>query len=186
MIYIRHTTDFKFSNSCVTIGKFDGLHLGHQVLLDELKEYESRGLTSIMLTIDFVEKDFPDRKNSNQIYSESERVMMLEKNGPQVMIAYPFTRETMQTDPEVFLKEVLIEKLGAKVIVTGDDFCFGKDRKGNSDFLKAMQEKYDYKAVICDRFKVGEDIVSSSLIREKLKDGDLVTAEKYLNQEYFG
>lgn len=185
MKYIHGTTDFKMNNTCVTIGKFDGLHMGHQMLIGELKKYEAHGLTSVMLTFDMAPSEVLHGEKEKQLYSEEERVRLLEKKGPQVLISYPFTRETAATEPYDFLKEVLIGKLGACVIVIGDDFRFGKDRKGDAAFLIAHEREFDYTTVVCPRLAINENIVSSSFIRDKLVAGESQTAEIMLNRAFF-
>ena len=186
MIYLRNTTDFKFNNTCVTIGKFDGLHLGHQLLIDTIRACEKEGLTSVMLSLDILPGTFDGNVPQQRIYTEAERVEMLEKKGPQIMISYPFTRETLSTEAEVFLKEVLIDRLGAKVIVMGDDFCFGKNRLGDAGFLTARAELYGYRTVVCPRIMYKGEVVSSTLIRARLAEGDRAGAAELLNPGYFG
>lgn len=185
MIYIRGTTDFHFDGTCVTVGKFDGLHAGHQVLLDELKRYEAQGLTSVMLTFEFAEEAGRTEAERTRLMTPAERFALLEKRGPQVCIEYPFTRETMMTEAYDFLKDVLIGQLGASVIVMGDDFRFGKGRAGDAAFLTAHEAEFGYKTVVCPRLTIDGETVSSSVIREKIARGELNGARSMLNRGYF-
>lgn len=185
MIYIRNTTDFSFENTVVTIGKFDGLHMGHQLLLKELKKYEALGLKSVVLSFDFAPMEILKGQKIKPIYTEEEKLKLLEANGPEVYIEYPFTKKTADTEAIDFLREVLIEKLGARVIVAGDDFAFGKDRRGDADFIRAHASEFDYEAVICPKLLIGEEVVSSTAIRKKLECGDMRGAELMLNKSYF-
>lgn len=186
MIYIHNTKDFHFENTVVTIGKFDGLHLGHQMLFSEMKKYTQMGLKSVVLSFDFSPLEILRGQKVAPIYSEEEKIKLLEANGPDVYIEYPFNAETAGTEAIDFLKDVLIGKLGARVIVAGDDFAFGKDRKGDAQFLRTYAPEYGYEAVICPKLMIGEEAVSSTAIRGKIERGDRAGADLMLNRSYFG
>lgn len=185
MIYLHDTTDFKFENTVVTIGKFDGLHMGHQLLLDELKKYRNLGLKSVVLSFDFTPMEVLTGRKVRPIYTEEEKINLLKANGPDIYIEYPFTQKTADTEAVDFLQKVLIGQLGARVIVAGDDFAFGKGRKGDTAFLKNHADEFGYRVVICPKMTISDEVVSSTAIRNKLESGDSAGAEIMLNKSYF-
>ncbi len=186
MEYIRGKTDFVLKNTCVTLGKFDGLHAGHQVLLKKLEEFEAQGYKTVMFTFDFLPCNILKNTGAKLIYDEEEKLSLLRRRGPQTVISYPFTKELAMTGAEDFVKDILIDRLDAKIIVVGEDFCFGKDRQGNVDFLKSLAEKYGYRVIVCKKLSMDGRIVSSSLIRSEIENGNMETAEKMLNRSFFG
>lgn len=183
MQLVKNTTDFQFHNTCVTIGKFNGLHRGHQLLVEELKKHETEGLTSVMLAFDM--SGFRPGPAEQDIYSEEERLRFLKQNGPQVYISYPFTAKTAAMEPEEFVEKILIGQLGARVIVVGDDFRFGRNRAGDAELLKTLERKYNFKTTVIKRIGLNGEIISSSAIRGHMTQGDSKVAEDMLNRSYW-
>ena len=196
MIYISGTKDFKLSNTAVALGKFDGLHRGHQILFDKIKSCREAGLLSVMFTFDYHPNNVFDTKAQQLIYSREERRIEAERLGIDVLIEYPFTEETVHMTPESFIKEVLVEKLGARFVVVGDDYRFGYHRAGNTKLLESMSMLLGYKTVICskesDRIPAGFDgnaqeefrEISATLIRQAIEKGELVLANRFLGRPY--
>ena len=130
MEYIT-SSDFHFKDTAVALGKFEGIHRGHQLLMDEVKKQELHGLQSVVFTFDRPTRlTLTGDTKYKQIYTKEERKTILEKRGINILIEHPFTKEFAALTPERFIREVLVEKVGAKVIVVGTDFHFGKNRSG--------------------------------------------------------
>ncbi len=184
MEYIYGSTEFKYHNTCVTLGKFDGLHRGHQYLLSELAKFEQQGLTSVMFTFDYHPGNLFSEKEIDLIYTEEEKKELLSRLGPKVLISYPFTEETASMEPEDFIKEVLIGKLDAKAIVIGTDYRFGRKRKGDAAMLKEYSDLYGYKLVICEKLTYHDKVISSTRIREELKNGQMESVNEMLGHPY--
>ncbi|HWT26776.1 MAG TPA: bifunctional riboflavin kinase/FAD synthetase [Mobilitalea sp.] len=184
MEYIAGNTDFKFHNSAVTLGKFDGIHLGHQHLINQVISYKAQGLTAIMFSFLYHPRNLFSDKEFEVIYTEEEKLAKLQKTGMDVLISYPFTEETRNIEPENFIKDILIDKLDAKVIVVGDDFHFGKQRKGNVELLLKQSETYGYKVIVCEKKKWQDTIISSSTIRNELKEGHMNAVNEMLGAPY--
>lgn len=184
MKYIAGDTNFKFKNSAVTLGKFDGLHLGHQLLLDQIKSYKKQGLTTIMFSFLYHPYNLFSDKEFELIYTEEEKLSKVKKSGLDVLVSYPFTEETRSIEPEAFIKDILIDKLDAKVIVVGNDFRFGYKRKGDVKLLREMEKVYGYKLIACEKKKNKDGIISSSAIRNELKEGNIEAANAMLGQPY--
>lgn len=184
MKYISKTTEFQFKNTCVTLGKFDGLHLGHQLLLSYLEEYEKQGFTSIMFTFDYHPENLFSEKEIDLIYTEEEKVEILRQNGPQVLISYPFTRQTAAIEPEEFIEKVLCQSLDAKVIVVGADYRFGKQRRGDVTMLQKYADVYGYQLIVCEKLKMEEKVISSTRIREEIRLGHMEHVNHMLGAPY--
>lgn len=184
MEYIRGITNFHEKHTCITLGKFDGLHLGHRMLLEQLKKYQKIGYRSIVFTFDshpfclFSKQDIP------LIYTEEERKVLISKLDPDVMISFPFTKEIATIEPEDFLKDILIKQLDAKVLVVGSDFRFGHARRGDVEMLKKYETLYGYQLVVVEKLLNDGEIVSSTRIRKALEQGDLKQANKLLGNPY--
>lgn len=196
MIYISGTKEFKLSNTAVALGKFDGLHRGHNVLVDRIKKYKDKGMLAVMFTFDFHPNSVLGKKEQQLIYTVRERRAIAEKMGIDILIEYPFDEETIAMDPVDFIKEVLIDKVGARFIVVGEDFRFGCGRAGNTDLLEGMSLLFGYSAVICrkvcDMIPMGFDgnfvpesrEISATLIRKAIAKGDIELANRLLGYPF--
>jgi len=184
MKYIARNTEFEFKNSAVTLGKFDGLHLGHRLLLNKVLEEKNQGYQAVMFTFFSHPVSLFTGKEVDLIYVEEEKKYLVEQMGFDVMISYPFTKETASMEAEDFIKEVLVEKLDAKIIVVGSDYCFGHKRKGNVDLLRSMADEYGYELIVFDKIKIEDQVVSSTYIREHLANGNMEKVTKFLGNPY--
>ena len=178
--------DIDIKNSAVSLGKFDGIHRGHRLLLKEIK---SR--TDLIPTVFTFDVSAQDRINENVpvsrklIYSQQEKEMLLEKLGVDRLVLFPFTEETRMMEPEEFIEKFLIQKMDAGYICVGEDYRFGRDRKGNVGTLKKYASKYGYDIKIFHKLKSSEDIISSTLIRETIENGEISRANELLGEPYF-
>jgi riboflavin kinase/FMN adenylyltransferase len=184
MEYIAGSTDFKFKNSAVTLGKFDGLHLGHQQLMNLAISYKMQGLTAVMFTFLLHPGNLFSDKEFELIYTEEEKLARLSRSGIDVLISYPFTEITRSMDPEDFIKEILVDKLDAKVIIVGEDFRFGLHRRGDVAMLKDYEAAYGYKVIACEKKRWKNEVISSSTIRAAIKEGNMEAANAMLGQPY--
>ena len=181
MEYIQGS-DFKLSNTFVTLGKFDGLHLGHKELINEV--LSCNGLTKVLFTFDVnpLSKFFD--KTMRVIDTNEERKTLVQNFGLDYMINFPFTRETINTSADDFIKEIIHDKLDAKKLVVGTDFRFGKGRLGDVEFLEKRSKDFGYELkVIAKKVMYGEEI-SSTRIRELIKKGDIKTANDLLGRTF--
>ena len=137
MQYIQGIRDFSLDRpSAVTLGKFDGVHMGHQKLIEMIQEKaKQENLLSVVFTFDKIPLRLCPQKNQHFITTNTERRMFLEKQGVDVEIEYPFTEDFMNMEPEAFIEEILIGRLHAKYVVVGTDYHFGKGRMGNAQML---------------------------------------------------
>lgn len=184
MQYIR-TSEFQLHNSAVALGKFEGIHLGHQLLLNELKKQKDKGYESVVFTFDMPPRAaiIGDKKYS-QIFTKAERRLFLERQGMDVMLEHPFTKDFAALTPEEFIEEVLVKKVDAKVVVVGSDFHFGKKRSGNLSHLKKGAEKFGYELIVKEKVQDQGKDISSTRIRELIEYGKMEDATRLLGRHY--
>ncbi len=184
MEYVAGNTEFKYTNTAVTLGKFDGLHLGHQELINRVISYKQQGLTAVMFSFLMHPGNLFSDKEFELIYTEEEKVAKLNHSGIDVLISYPFTKETRSMEPEDFIKDILVGKLDVKVIVVGQDFRFGYKAKGDVTLLKEYEAVYGYQVIAIEKRTWKHEMISSSSIRKALKQGDLEAANAMLGSPY--
>ncbi len=184
MQYIQ-SSDFQLSNTAVALGKFEGLHLGHQLLLNEIKKQKKEGLNSVVFTFDRPPRAVITGDSQYiQIFTKEERRLFLERQNIDVMIEHPFTRDFANLTPEQFIEDVLVKKVDAKVIVVGCDFHFGKKRSGNINNLKAGEDKYGYRLVVLEKVQDQGKEISSTRIRKLVEYGRMEEAADLLGRNY--
>lgn len=184
MDYIAEKTDFRLANSAVTLGKFDGLHQGHQLLIDTVIEHKKYGYNAVMFSFSFHPYNLFSNKEFELIYTEEEKLTKLQNTSLDVLVSYPFTDETRNTKPLDFIKEILVDKLDAKVIVVGNDFRFGYQRGGDVNMLQEYADTFGYKLIICERCRLNDTIISSTEIRKELKESNIEAVNRMLGQPY--
>ncbi len=185
MQYYYGAEDIKLQNTCIAIGKFDGLHIGHRKLINILNSYSSDELTSVILTFDFNPANLFSEKETAYIYSRHEKLRLLEQTGVDIVISYPFTRDTAAMTAEDFVRDVLIDGFGMKALIVGADFRLGRDRMGDVGYLDALSKKYKFDLVVCDKESFSGEHVSSTRLRNLLAEGDVEQANKMLGMPYF-
>lgn len=185
MKYISGNTDFKLKNTAVTLGKFDGLHQGHRLLINEVLSLKEQGYRSVMFTFLYHPYNIFSDNEVKLIYTEEEKIARLKALGLDVLISYPFTHETKNIQPEDFIRDILVNKLDVKVIVVGNDFRFGKNRRGDVDMLKAMEAVYGFKVIALEKKHWKDTVISSSIIREELAKGNMEEVNEMLGQAYY-
>lgn len=177
--------DFQFKNTAVALGKFEGVHRGHQLLLEEIKQQKKNGLQSVVFTFDMPPKSAISGDLSyQQIYTKEERRFLLQKMGIDIMIEHPFTKEFSSLSPEDFIRHVLVEKVGARVVVVGTDFRFGKKRSGGIEHLQQLAGPLGYELIVKEKLKEQEEDISSTRVRGLLKEGDMENAALLLGRPY--
>ncbi len=184
MNFIRGT-DWKIEgSSAVTLGKFDGMHRGHQVLLNELMKYSRKELTTIVFT--FGTSPYELLKGSKQVLmTNEEKELFCEYSGADLLIEYPFTDEVCRMSAEEFVKKVIVEQMHAKVIIVGTDFGFGYKRQGNVELLRALAPVYGFEVRAMEKLSddTGREI-SSTYIREELELGHMEKAADLMGTPY--
>lgn len=184
MEIIENTVEFRMHNTAICLGKFDGIHIGHQLLLNRIAQEKSKGRTSVVFTFALHPANLFSDQKIELIDTQEEKRKKMQEAGVDTLISYPFTKETASMEAEEFIKEVLVGKLDAKVIVVGKDFKFGSGRKGNVELLQKLAKKYSYEVIAYDKIALDGDIVSSTRIRKCIEEGKLEQAERLLGRPY--
>lgn len=168
-------------NTAVTLGKFDGLHLGHQELIRQLiQEKKQSGLSPVLFSFDTTKK-----QGISSLTTFRERAHLCETFGIENLILYPVNEQTMSIQAEDFIRDILVGELGAKTVVTGMDFHFGKDRKGSVDTLHQYSRIFDYSVITKPSRLYENEKISSSRIKQVMAQGKLKEAETMLGYQYF-
>lgn len=174
-------------NAIVTIGTFDGVHIGHQKILKKLIDCaKETGGESVLLTF-FPHPRLiinPSDDSLRLINDIEEKSHQLALSGLDHLIITPFTRDFSNLTAEEYIRNVLVEKLGTKSIIIGYDHHFGKDRKGSIKDLVHNSEIFDYQVKEIAKQDIEDVVVSSTRIREALIKGDVDTANKYLGYPF--
>ncbi len=170
----------------ITLGKFDGIHRGHQKLLNEVhRRAHEENLQTVLFTFDVSPQTKIGKKDYCVIVTNNEKRELVEKFGIDIMIECPFTDRIRNMEAEDFVEEILVKRLKAKALVIGDDFGFGRERKGTPAFLKAREKKYGYTVDIIEKEKDGDRDISSTYVREELLKGDIEKANELLGYRFF-
>ncbi|SEF49591.1 riboflavin kinase / FMN adenylyltransferase [Eubacterium ruminantium] len=162
-------------NTAVTIGKFDGIHKGHQLLIKRIVSLKEEGLDPVVCMIDM---------NKKSIISAEDREEILMKMGVSSVVNLKFTEEFAKQTPEEFIDSFLIKNLGAKKIVVGNDFRFGHNREGNVNTLKKFEEKYDYSCEFYEKIEYGREVISSTAVRDAIYEGNMKKVKSFLGRNY--
>lgn len=184
MKIIEGTTDFMLSQkTAVAIGKFDGIHLGHQKLLSQLLAQKERGLLATVFTFDVQAGAFFGGEEK-ELTTRAEKRAAFEKLGIDVLIEFPLNRETAATTPEAFVQEYLAERMRAAYICAGPDLSFGKDGAGDYALLARYAEQLRYHTELIEKVRVDGEEVSSTRIREAVRHGRIEAAGRMLGFAY--
>lgn len=185
MRIIEKTTEFVLpEHSAVAIGKFDGLHLGHRKLLEQILEQKEKGLLSAVFTFEPAPEAFFSGKKIRELMSREEKRTAFAKMGIDVLIEFPLTSQTASIEAKEFIREYLAKKLRAKVIAAGSDLSFGHHGKGNAAMLEQMAAEYQYEVKLVQKVRFRGEEISSSLIRETVSLGDMEKAAALLGMPY--
>lgn len=177
----------KIPHPVLTIGTFDGVHIGHQKIIKQLNEVAQRiGGESVLFTFYPHPRMvlFPDSHGLKLIQTQVEKLDKLERMGLKNIIVHPFTKEFSRLTAIEFVRDYLVNKLNIKTIVIGYDHQFGKNREGSLALLKELAPVYDFEVIEIGAKDINEVNVSSTKIREAIKQGDVSLANTYLGEEF--
>lgn len=181
MEYIQGS-DFKLFDTVVTLGKFDGLHLGHKELITEVMN--CKGLTKVLFTFDVNPFGRLFDNSMKVIDTNEEKKALVKDFGLDYMINFPFTKETINTLADDFIEKIIHNKLDAKKLVVGTDFRFGKDRLGDVKLLEKRSKDFGYELKVIEKKVMYGEEISSTRIRELIKKGDVKTANDLLGRTF--
>lgn len=177
----------KIPNPVLTIGTFDGVHLGHQKIIQQLnEEAEKHGGESVLFTFYPHPRMvlFPDSHGLKLLQTQVEKIEKLERIGLQNVIVHPFTKEFSRLTAIEFVRDFLVNKLNVQTIVIGYDHQFGKNREGSLDLLKELAPIYGFNVIEIAAHDIDDVNVSSTKIRNALKSGNIEVANKFLGEPF--
>ena len=178
MKIIEKTTEFELTeDTAVAIGKFDGFHMGHQKLLHMVTEQKAKGFVPSPAA-------FFSKEAQQELTTIQEKRNIFEEAGVDYLIEYPFYQEIADMEPETYIRKVLVEQLHAKCIVAGEDVSFGKKGMGNYRLLEQKSAEYGYQVIVIDKVQYQGREISSTYVRDAVKQGEMELVTKLLGQPY--
>ena len=167
--------------TAVTVGKFDGFHLGHQDLLAALLKEKQKGLRTVVMMLDF---SAVSEVNSGNILTHAEAEEYLQAAAVDVLLRVPVDAAFLSLSARAFIEEILVNRLKTKTIISGPDFTFGHHREGDTEALRIAGKQYGFSLEIVPERVINGRTVSSSLIREELSNGRIENANFYLGHPF--
>lgn len=185
MKYIRETTEIQITEPTVlSLGKFDGLHMGHKLLVEHMLQKKKQGLKAVMFTFDVPPKAVVAQELLPLLTTNQEKEQVFSRTGIDYLIEYPFTPQVRSMEPEEFVR-MLVERLNVKCIVAGKDFRFGHNRRGDYKMLEALGPVYGFETIIVEKREFQSREISSTFIRDEIQKGNMEKANMLLDYEYF-
>ncbi|MBQ8306598.1 MAG: bifunctional riboflavin kinase/FAD synthetase [Blautia sp.] len=177
MEYLRTDGEFPcLSDSAVTLGKFDGLHRGHKKLVEQVIQKKDEGALAVLFAFDM---------QGSTLLSRNERIHLLEEMGIDYLLECPLNEQIRRMEAEVFVQDILLDRLHASTVVVGEDFRFGHQRKGNAELLLRLGEQLGFRVAVVPREMDGERKVSSTTVREELEIGNMERVRELLGTPFF-
>ena len=188
MIVVKDVKEIKeaLTGSCLTIGNFDGVHMGHAKLLRSVTERAAiKDLLAVAVTFDpHPRRVLLDKKDPPFITLTEQKLELIQRHGIQIAVVLPFTRAMAALEPEEFVRAYLVDGLAMKDLFIGYDYAFGKGRKGNFELLSKLGEKYGYTVDRLDPVIINGAVVSSTRIRDMVQAGEVWDVRPLLNRFY--
>jgi riboflavin kinase / FMN adenylyltransferase len=178
-----------FNKAVITIGNFDGVHIGHQALFHEVIEKAGEiGGTAVAMTFDpHPLRVINHNKTLSLITLGDQKLELISASGIDVLICIPFTPEFADMSARSFIEDLLVKRIGVKAIIAGNDYTFGRNREGNVNLLKSLGRELDFDVIISDWIRPASDLperISSTQIRELIAEGKVYPAKKLLGRFY--
>lgn len=177
----------KLPKTAVVLGNFDGIHRGHLLLINKAKEVaREEGIKTAVFTFEphpsFV---LTNRTPVDLIYlpSEKERVMSIE--GIDYYIVLPFSKETASMLPQQFIEDIILKQMNAQIVIIGADYRFGKNRSGDFSTLVEYSRTHDFDVNVVHKLRFEDQDISSTWIRDEIKNGNLELANQLMNRPFF-
>ena len=169
--------------TAVTVGKFDGMHKGHELLAQNIKSKSAIGYKSLVLSFDVSPNLTLGKKYFGQLITNEEKQSMLEREGIDIFLQCPFEAEIKELEPEKFI-ELLVDNFNMKYMTCGTDFHFGKKGRGDTALLKALADKYDFELEVIDKLQANDRDISSTYIKDEILKGNVSFANSLLGYKY--
>lgn len=179
MLTIDNNTEALQTQTAVTIGKFDGFHMGHRSLLSAVLKEKYNGYAACVVSFSTATEE-----ERSVIYTAQEKRQLCETLGIDVLVEYRLDESIRNMSAEQFVEEILCKRLNAKAIVVGEDFRFGKNRSGDVLLLNRLEKIYGFRTICISKITDADMRISSTQIRELLLQGKIREANALLGQPY--
>lgn len=177
MKIIKGTTEFQIQEeTAISLGKFDGFHQGHQLLVDRVLQKKREGLKSLIFTFDFGDRPV--------LLLPEERRRMLGKRGVDYLLECPFVESISHMEAEKFVREILVRRLHVRYLAVGTDFRFGYQRRGDYRLLERLSTECGYQVEVVEKACYQGEEISSSRIRRELEQGHMELVNQLLGYAY--
>jgi len=173
-------------NPVVTLGNFDGVHLGHQRIFKRVKEEASK-LHGEAVVITFEPhplKVLAPERFLPLLTPFTKKMMLIEKSGIETVLCIEFSHAFSEISPSEFIRSILVEKVRVREVIIGYNYHFGKGQKGDAQTLKEAGRVFHFEVEVVEPLKVGQTIVSSSTIRDLIRRGEIEDASRLLGRNY--
>lgn len=185
MKYIKNTTEFYIEEPTVmSLGKFDGIHRGHELLMEHLADKKEEGLAAVIFTFDIPPRKTFSQEDAKVLTTNEEKMHMFEQLGVDYLVECPFNQEIMRMEAEDFI-EKMVRRLHVKCFVVGEDFRFGYQRRGDYKLLQKYAETFQYQVLVIEKIKEDARDISSTFVREEVAKGNMEKANHLLGYRYF-
>ncbi len=179
--------DFNARKPVVTIGTFDGLHKGHQLVIEQLKQF-AHDIKGESVVFTFYPHPrlvtSPDETNLRLLTTREEKIRLFEQMGVDHLVIFPFNKEFSELSYSDFVRDILVKKMKTSCLVVGYDHRFGKNREGSFDYLQKCAEKFHFEVKKTEALAVDVEEVSSTKIRAALENGEITKANSYLGYNF--
>lgn len=188
MKIIRGSKNIKdeIKNPVLTLGNFDGVHIGHREIFRQVVEKAKEiGGTSIVYTFEpHPLRVVSPAKTPPLLTTFKKKMQLIAESGIDITVCADFTKRFAEQHPRDFAKDTLVGGIGVKEVFVGYDYTFGKGREGTITYLKKMGDEFGFKVTVIDAIMIDDQIVSSSLLRDTIEEGNLEKAKKLLGRHY--
>lgn len=185
MEIIADSLDFQLNReTAVAIGKFDGVHVGHRRLLEEILEKKREGLEACVFTFDVSPAVVFGLGDGKVLTTREEKRELFEKLGVDILVEFPMNHETASIPAEDFARRYLSAALCARFIAAGEDLSFGQYGKGDAQLLRRLSEELSFEVKTISKVKIEDTEVSSTYIRSMLEQGEMERVELFLGEPF--
>lgn len=184
MEIVKDINQIQWKPTAITIGKFDGVHVGHQKLLKKVLMAKEDGCSTVVFTFDRVPGNPTEGFLSSFLTPESEKQQIMRELGMDFYVSFPFTKETASMEPEEFVSEVLVKIMHVKKLYVGADFRFGKNRKGDVSLLRELAQKFGFTFEAIEKETYLNEVISASRVRDCVLNGKAEDVTAMLNRPY--
>ncbi|MCR5499368.1 MAG: bifunctional riboflavin kinase/FAD synthetase [Acetatifactor sp.] len=182
---IADSLDFQLNrDTAIAIGKFDGVHLGHRRLLEEILAKKQDGLEACVFTFDISPSVLFGLSDGKVLTTREEKRRIFREMGVDVLVEFPMTLETAAIEPEDFARRFLSDALGCRFIAAGDDLSFGRYGRGNAALLQSLAEELSFEVKTIAKVQIDGTPVSSTYIRSLVEAGEMEEAARFLGESY--